>query len=225
VLWSPNLQLHYPFENQPNDYSGNARHGTVFGTGAYATKPNGGRCLYFDGVGDYVATPSFGLSGTVVVFAAHVRCKQVAGNQELLGDASSSATIGFLLCRRTNNTNHLYWYYANGVAAANDGFSVDYFAAPYNDTWLHMAIVCDYSGKNIYFFRNAILYSTKAMSGAPVFPTANRVKYLGTYNGIHDLLQQGYLQDVYLATLASMPAAGHMLANANRLMLGLNPIW
>ena len=225
MLWSPNTQLHHPFQNTALDYSGNARHGTINGSGVFATKPNGSRCLYFDGVGDYVATPSFGLSGTVVVFAADVRCILSGSTiQTLVGDASQAGGVGYLWCYRDANLNNLKWRYAYGLlgTAAHNTF----FANPYNDAWLHLAVVCDYSNANTYFYRNGILLSTVGMAGAPIFPTTNRVKYVGSYDATPNFpLSLGYLQNVYLGTLATMPAAGQMLANVNRIMLGMNPIW
>jgi hypothetical protein len=226
MLWSPNTQLLYPFENTALDYSGNARHGTVFGSGVYATKPNGGRCLYFDGTGDYVATPSFGLSGTVVVFACWVRCKFNATiRQVLVGESTQDPTGGYIYIQRGANSNVVMAQYANGTGHTN--LSVyNYFAAPYDDAWVFCCVVWDYLGKEMLFYRNASLLSTQAMDvGTPVFPATNRAKYVGSYNSSSYLLTDGYLAGVQLWTLATMPAAGQMLANVNRLMLGMNPIW
>jgi hypothetical protein len=227
MLWSPNTQLHYPFQNTAKDYSGNARDGTVNGSGVYATKPNGGRCLYFDGVGDYVATPSFGLNPahTVVVFAADVRCKFNATKyQTLIGDNALSTTVGWLWCRRDANTNNLLWFYASGMALSST--ATNYFASPYDDEWLFCVVVCDYAGKKTYFYRQGIPFgSPVAMSGTPVFPSTDRVKYVGSYNTTTHLLTDSYLANVQLWTLPTMPPAAQMLANANRLMLGMHPIW
>jgi hypothetical protein len=226
MLWSPNTQLHYPFQNTALDYSGNARNGTVNGSGVYATKPNGGRCLYFDGVGDYVKTPSFGLTGTVMVFAADVRCALLAADyQNILGDGTQSVSIGFLGLVRWINSTDLAFGYANGSATIFHR-ATNYFLSPYNDTWLNMIVVCDYAGKNIYYYRNGILFlGPVAMSGTPSFPTTNRAKYVGCYSQFVQYLTYGYLANVQLWTLATMPAAAQMLANANRIMLGMNPIW
>ena len=228
MLWSRNLQLHYPFQNTALDYSGNARHGTVNGSGVYVTRPDGGRCLYFDGVGDYVATPSFGLPAThtVVVFAADVRCKlNPTINQEFIGENSNSATVGALYCYRRLNLATLRWFYADGsINAAASAFG--YFAAPYEDVWLHLCVACDYQGKYVYFYQNGKPFgSPVAMSGTPVFPSTARVKYIGSHSTTSNLLTDGYLANVYLGTLPTMPPAAQMLANANRLMLGMNPIW
>jgi hypothetical protein len=229
MLYDPNGQLYYPFENQANDYSGHARHGTVFGSGVYATRPNAGRCLYFDGTGDYVATPSFSLGDTskhVLVFACWTRCKLYASNnQTLLSDNAPSATIGFLYCIRPTNTNTLRWRYADGAGIRTIDVA-DYFKTPYNDTWLHLLIVCDYAGKVTYFYRNGSLFgSSVAMTGTPVFPSSNYVNYIGSYNTTLYMLTDGYLANIYLGTLQAMIPLPQMQANANRLMLGMNPIW
>jgi len=226
MLWSPNTQLHYPFQNTALDYSGNARHGTINGSGVFATKPNGGRCLYFDGTGDYVATPSFGLSGTVVVFAAWVRCKAFTNYQLILGEATVSTTIGYLACVRNLNTNNLWWEYADGTSRQYPT-AVGYFNSPFDDAWLHMTIVCDYAGKNVYFYRNGILFYSVGMVGTPRFPSTNRAKYVGAFwtVSLPYYLTDGYLQEVYLGTRLTCPPVAVLTANANRLMLGMNPIW
>ena len=225
MLWSPNTQLHYPFQNTATDYSGNARNGTVNGSGVYATKPNGGRCLYFDGVGDFVKTPSFGLSGTVIVFASDIRCAYDAGHtQGIFGDEAASTTVGFLYTRRRYAQNDFQWAYANGASTIYAAAS-NFFASPYNDAWVHGLVVCDYAGKNIYYYRGGTLFATVAMTGTPVFPSTTRVKYVGAYGNNDTPLIAGYLANVQLWTLATMPAAAQMLANAKRIMLGFNPIW
>jgi hypothetical protein len=226
MLWSPHLQLSYPFENQANDYSGNARHGTVNGSGVYATRPNAGRCLYFDGVGDYVATPSFGLSGTVVILTCWMRIKTNATSQFILSDNSPDTMVGFIQCYRQGGADKFQWRYATGTQYLLST-AVDYFKAPFEDTWLHAGVVCDYAGKKCYFFRNGTLfYADAAMSGTPVFPSTNRTKYIGANNTTPQYpIVDGYLQNVQLWTLAICPPVAQMTANANRLMLGMNPIW
>lgn len=223
MLWSPNLQLHYPFENQANDYSGNARHGTVNGSGVYATRPNGGRCLYFDGVGDLVTTPSFGLSGTVVGFDTQVRCTTGGAYQAFLAENYFSGALGFVYVGIRSNTDFLFCY-ANGAVV--EARSTNFFAAPFSDVWLHAMVVADFSGKNLYFYQNGLLFQTIAMTGTPLFPSTARVKYVGAYDAAgNDPLNTGYLQNVRLWSLPTMPAAAQMLANANRLMLAMHPIF
>ena len=220
----PNLQLAYRFQNSALDWSGNGRNGTVKGSGVYTTA-RGQQALYFEG-NDYVATPSFGLSGTVVVFAAWVRCKAFTNYQLILGEATVSTTIGYLACVRNLNTNNLWWEYADGTSRQYPT-AVGYFNSPFDDAWLHMTIVCDYAGKNVYFYRNGILFYSVGMVGTPRFPSTNRAKYVGAFwtVSLPYYLTDGYLANVQLWTLATMPPLAQMTANANRLMLGMNPIW
>jgi hypothetical protein len=227
MLWSPNTQLLYPFENQANDYSGNARHGTLGGTPpcTYATRPNAGRCLYFPGTG-YVTTPSFGLSGAVVVFACRIRCKFNATRQPILGGGVVSGTVGFIQCLRDEGTDDLYWRHADGTGGAWGGIA-DYFSSPFDDVWLNLLVLCDYSGRQLYFFRNGEHFGSVAMGGTPIFPSSASEKHLGDFEGVSHvyILTEGYLQNVQLWTLATMPPIAQLTANANRLMLGMNPIW
>jgi hypothetical protein len=224
MLWSPNLQLYYPLENSANDFSGNARHGTLGGTPpcTYATKPNGGRCLYFPGTG-YVETPSFGLSGTVVVFACWVRCATYGTLQGIIGAAGGSVANGVLFFLRSGNSANVGWQYSDGTNIINANCA-NYFADPWNDVWLPMVVVCDYAGKRCYFYRNATLFASPALTGSPVFPASDGVKYVGKLHSGYPLTA-GYLANVQLWTLATMPPVAVLTANANRLMLGMNPIW
>jgi hypothetical protein len=226
MLASPNCHLLYPFENQANDYSGNARHGTVTGSGVYATRPNGGRCLYFDG-DDYVKTPSFGLSGTVLWFAADVRCKQQAGvYQGFIGDGAWSTTVGHIvICREINSDAIRVECAAGGTMAVV--LAANFFTSPFEDAWLHMIVVIDYPGKLCYFYRQGVLFFTSsAMTGTPLFPSTDRVKYVGSLR-VHAAhpLTDGYMANVQLGTFATMPPVAQVTANAQRMHLGLHPIW
>jgi len=227
MLWSRNLQLLYPFQNTALDYSGNARNGTVNGSGVYATKPNGGRCLYFDGTGDYVTTPSFTMSGAVLVLTMNIRCaKNAADYQMLCGRApQGSFPVGYIWCYRVRNSNNLAWEYAR-TTGATALIIPSLFDAPFDDAWFHLMIVCDYAGKITYVYRQGILfYTSGTMVATPVFPSTDQIIYIGSGNGTNYYIKSGYLANVQLWTLATMPAAAQMLANAKRIMLGFNPIW
>lgn len=222
MLHSAGLQLLYRFENTALDGSGNGRDGTVCGSGVYADGQFG-RCLYFDGTGDYVITPSFGLSGTVVVFAAWVKCGfHPAVYQTLVGDKAQSSTVGFIFCYWQPNTNRLNWQYADGadiqIAIAETIF------AGYDDTWMHLAVVCDYSGKSTYFYRNGVLNATVGMTGTPVSPSTARMKYFGSYSTTQHFLTDGYLDEVQLYTLPTCPSVDVLTANAKRMMMGMAPV-
>ena len=221
----PNLQLAYRFQNSALDWSGNGRNGTVNGSGVYTTA-RGQQALYFDGTGDYVRTPSFGLSGTVVVFACWTRCRAYASDfQGFLGENANPVNVGYLWTRRTTNSDDMVWRYANG-SASDGATATDFFKTPYDDVWLHMVIVCDYGGKKTYFYRNAVPFGDAiSMSGTPLFPSTSRIKYIGGWNSVSYLLNSGYLQNVQLWTLATMPDTAVMNASVRRLACGLMPVW
>jgi hypothetical protein len=225
-----NLKLRYKMDEGAGlrafDSSGLQRYGTLSGTTkpAWQVGPKG-RCLYFGGAG-YVATPSFGLTGTVVVFAAAVRCLG-SSRQTILGDGATSATVGFLYLVRwdAQGINDLYWGYANG-AGYSYAASTNYFAGGYDDAWLHLCVVCDYTGARSYFYRNGIsVGSPVAMTGTPVFPSTDRVKSIGRYSSGTYLLVNGYLANVQLWTLATMPPLAVANASVQRMNQGLWPIW
>jgi hypothetical protein len=218
----PNAAFFYRFQNSAVDWSGNGRNGTVNGSGVYTTA-RGQQALYFDGTGDYVATPSFGLSGTVVVFAADVRCKTRAYYQAFLGDNRGGGVGGMLLCMRKTGADDLMWYFGKG-AGADAVVCANYFTAPFEDTWLHLCVVMDYTGKKTYFYRDAVLKST-ATPILPIFPDATCVKYIGEYGPSAYLLTAGYLANVQLWTLPTMPPIAVMNASVARIAAGLMPIW
>ena len=138
----PNLQLAYRFQNSALDWSGNGRNGTVNGSGVYTTA-RGQQALYFDGTGDYVQTPSFGLSGTVVVFAADVRCKfNVTIDQEFVG-ISQSATQRSAL-ERPKNANSLRIYYTDGTGTLRYP-TVSNFFLGYDDVWVSLMVAIDFA--------------------------------------------------------------------------------
>jgi hypothetical protein len=100
--------------------------------------------------------------------------------QEILSDAAQSSTIGFIEMYRNTNTNTLTLSYTNGAAIAYAVHQT--FFTGYDNTWVHFTIVADYSGASTEFYRNGSLIQTTAMTGTPVFPSINRVKYLGAYS-------------------------------------------
>jgi len=46
-----------------------------------------------------------------------------------------------------------------------------------------MILICDYSGRTIKVYRNGVqLGTTQNFADVPIFPSTNRVKYVGSYN-------------------------------------------
>jgi hypothetical protein len=152
-----------------------------------------GNCLYFDGT-DYITTPSFALTGTVLTVTGWVKMGINASIfQTILGDNGYSQTVGFLWIFR--DTSHgLSWQYSNSTTYTSVNAST--FFTGYNNAWVHFTVVSDYSGASTKFYRNGELVQTSAMTGTPVFPLTDRIKYIGAYNATASRIQLGYLDDI-----------------------------
>jgi len=58
-------------------------------------------------------------------------------------------------------------------------------------------MVCDYTNKTLKAYRNGIQFgATQNLTGTPVFPSANRVKYIGAYRSSLHRLTDGSLDEV-----------------------------
>jgi prepilin-type N-terminal cleavage/methylation domain-containing protein len=152
-----------------------------------------GNCLYFDGT-DYITTPSFALSGTALTITGWVKTNLNATYmQTIFGEATSSDTVGYIWLLRYVNSNMLYFGYAQGI---NTYAGMSNFFTSYDNTWVYFSVVTDYSGKTVKWYRNAELIEIDGMTGTPVFPSTNRVKYLGSYSTSGSRMQLGYLDDL-----------------------------
>jgi len=216
MLWSRGLQGLWRMEGNGDDSSGNGRNATPTGVSAVAAQF--GRGYYFDGAG-YLTLPAFALSGTALVFSTWCRVANDAGaNQNLLGEGVT--TLGFLAVDRLQNTTTLRWTYRADAGIVTETVA-GYFDAPYNDAWLHLAVVCDYSGEVVYFYRNGVLVASPALGANPVFPTTSRVRYLGAWSTTSSQLDEGYMDEAALLTFAGfVPGAAWI----RRVMLGLSPV-
>jgi hypothetical protein len=154
-----------------------------------------GNCLYFDG-DDRVTTSAFALSGTVLTVSGWVKMGPNATiHQAILGDDGGSATVGGIsLYRVWTSSDSLLWIYADGSTLTNTSMLT--FFTGYDNTWVHFAVVCDYSGKTTKFYRNGELIQTTAMTGTPIFPSTSGAKYLGANNSSIRKIQNGNLDDV-----------------------------
>jgi prepilin-type N-terminal cleavage/methylation domain-containing protein len=176
-----------------------AHNGTI--TGATWVGSSGcqdGNCLSFDG-GDHVALSAFPLTGTVLTMTGWVKSVAGVSDQSILGDAAESTTVGFLHFFRSRNTgetyiDRVYWKYANGSAATNAYMQT--FFTGYEGVWVHFAVVSDYSAKIVKFYRNGVLIQTSTMTGTPVFPSTNRIRYLGAWASGSYMLTDGSLDDI-----------------------------
>ena len=153
-----------------------------------------GRSLYFSGVG-YVSTSAFALSGTVLTIGGWIKSKiNTSFIQTIIGEAAVSATTGYLRIDRNDSSDGIRVWYADGVAQRSANMPT--FFTGYDDTWVHFTVVVDYSAKIIKWYRNGVLLQTSAMVGTPVFPSTDRIKYLGTFSSTLHRLTEGNLDDI-----------------------------
>jgi hypothetical protein len=153
-----------------------------------------GNCLYFDG-DDYVATPAFALSGTVLTVSGWVKTNSNAGYQTIIGDNGEGGSVEILWIGRWTNSDQLTLEYAN-YGSMDSWASISSFFTGYNNVWVHFAVVADYSGKTTKIYRNGLWLDTINMTGTPIFPSTNNVKYLGAYNTTLYRLTNGNLYDI-----------------------------
>jgi hypothetical protein len=151
-----------------------------------------GNCLYFDGT-DYITTPSFALTGTVLTVTGWVKIGNT-GNQSIVGDSFALGYSGHLWFYRQSGTDILYWNYADGATPSRVGMST--FFTNYSGIWVYVTIVADYSGAYpVKFYRNGELIQTSNMT-TPLFPSDSRIKYVGTYSSTLHRMQDGSLDDI-----------------------------
>ena len=154
-----------------------------------------GNCLYFDG-DDYVTTPSFALSGTVLTVTGWVKLSYNSPQfQTIIGAGTQSATVGYITLYRRNDSNYLEWKYADGVGSTVRSVMSTFFSG-YNDVWVHVGIVCDYSAKTTKFYRNGMWLQTSDMINTPIFPDQNNLMYIGSYTSTAWEIVGGNLDDV-----------------------------
>jgi len=189
------------------DFSAGGNNGTLSATPpTWQTQCPSGGCLSYDGA-NHISTNSFGMSGTVLTLSAWMKVKFDATIiQTIFSDNARAVGSGYLWIYRLNNTNYLAWEWANATQYRNTS-ATTFFADPYNDTWVHMLIVCDYPGHTTYFYRNGTLINTNDMTGdAPIFPTTARVKYISRFNATTLPLTNGSIDDVRLYNIALTPS-------------------
>jgi len=77
--------------------------------------------------------------------------------------------------------------------------ATDFFKG-YDDTWIKISIVADYSGKTVQFYRNGVLFSALAITSEFVAPTASPI-YVGSFANKGNYFK-GYLDELKVSTSA-----------------------
>jgi prepilin-type N-terminal cleavage/methylation domain-containing protein len=195
----PNLVAYWKFDEGTGSTTADSAtsHGGVITGATWQTESNckSNNCLYFDGSDRVVISP-FSLSGTVLTVSGWVKIANNATvRQTIMGEANVSATVGYIFLYRNSGQDDLLWRYADGSSTAAYVRTTTFFTG-YDNTWVHFAVVADYSGKTVKFYRNGTLIQTSTMAGTPVFPSTNRVKYLGDYSAGAYPIIGGSLDDI-----------------------------
>jgi hypothetical protein len=162
-----------------DDLSGNGYDGTLTNGPTYST--DGGGSIVFDGVDDYVVTPSFSLSNTnnQISFDFWIKVTSPLGNvQTIFSDRFQNNTIGYLLLYYNSNGSITYQFATNTIRSQ---VSSVVFSSEFINTWVNVVITTDYVSKEIKFYRNSTLLSTQTMVNAQ-FPSGNRIKFIGSYS-------------------------------------------
>jgi hypothetical protein len=137
-------------------------------------------------------------------------------SQAIMGDNADSNTIGYILITRGLNTNTLYYYYANG-AGQIQGILGNFFQN-LDGQYIHIVIVCDYPNKTLKAYRNGVPFDTKTLTGTPVFPSTDRVKYIGSTSPGGRNITDGSLDEVriYNRGLSAEEIAGRYNSTRGR---------
>lgn len=135
-----------------------------------------------NGTSGYIAISSFGLTSvnSTLTIEAWVKCSSSANNQTIVSDAAQAAGTGFIWMHRTSGNTGLAFQYATG--AAIDVFTASNYFSNIDSISTHVAVVVDYANKGITFYRNGIPFSVQSTTNTMLYPSTNRLRYLGGYD-------------------------------------------
>lgn len=200
-----------------NDETSNNRDGTY--TGGYTLdqpsllRSTDNPATLFNGSTGYVTTASWGLSSadSTLTIEAWIKCGALGTNQTIFTDAAQAVGAGFIWLFRSSDG--LVFQYATG-ATVEQLSTADYYTG-LDGAPIHVVVVVDYSNKTILFYRNGTAHSIQTTSDTMLFPSANRVKYIGSYAG-SDFLS-GTVDEVaiYTTALSAATIMEHYVAGIN----------
>jgi len=178
------------------DRSGHGYNGTLNGP-TYTALTSTEQTLYWDASGaDYISTPSFAIPNTgILTIEAWMKSQySTITHQGILGCGASDPLIGYIFLLRVVNTNTLDLPYAYGASFGESNFTN--FFQNLDNQWIHLMVVSDYSNRKMYAYRNGLLFGTNNLTGTPVFPSTNNVKYIGARNTTQYKITDGSLDEV-----------------------------
>lgn len=161
------------------DISGVGNNGTLANGPTFSSADGGS--IVFDGVNDYVVTPSFSLSSATSCLTFNFWVKsisQTASVQSILGKDTNVGNVPHILIGRSANSDTLRWNYNNGTGAGLIGFSN--FFTGYDNAWVNIQIVADYNLDTVTLYRNGTQFGQQSQPSA-VFPNTNTTMYLSSF--------------------------------------------
>ena len=180
----------------------------------------------FDGTNDYVRTNdafAFNNQSGALSFEFWAKSQRIKQYQTLISDTAQSATQGYVWIFRYPNTNNLVVQYSNGTIATAASFT-GYFTG-FDNTWMHIIVVADYSQRNLKVYRNGVLFINRDIGETMIFPNRNLYKCVGAYNsGLH--FWKGSIDEVrvYERALSGAEVSDHY-SNIYKNEAGLKWVW
>lgn len=190
----PSLVLWYKFDEGTGtaitNSSGRGHAGIAFNSPTWQSGSNckGGACLELPNSGSaYVRTASAyametspSNSITVAVWVYYIGRNQGAS---LLSEANQQSTEPFFYFF-DDGTNTRWQYDTSGTYSEKTNSTL--FTT---NTWVHIAVVADYLGGNVAFYKNgALVASNSAANMIGYFPNLVKNKWIGSYGGSGDYL-------------------------------------
>ncbi|MFC1618924.1 FG-GAP-like repeat-containing protein [Candidatus Neomarinimicrobiota bacterium] len=155
--WDPDLLVHYPFNGNANDESGNGNNGTVNGATQTTDRFGNASSAYsFDGVDDYIYTPVRPVSGALTISLWMKSNSSVAFSGLVLSHDGIKKT-GLLL----NNPATQLRFTLQTTAAQNAVVAADQNYL--DDAWHH--VVGSYDGTELVLLIDNVVRGTVALTG------------------------------------------------------------
>jgi archaellum component FlaG (FlaF/FlaG flagellin family) len=161
------------------DISKYGHHGTINGTTLSAGKY--GSALAFDGIDDCVVTSAFELNGSNLTIELWYKPKEY-GQETLFATGQQGVSAGFVMLGISGiPEGELIFQYGNASGTVTQDWVGDYLLGDYT-TFVHIAVVAEYSNRMIYYYRNGVQVQITNNSGFNMkFPSDNRVKSVGCW--------------------------------------------
>jgi prepilin-type N-terminal cleavage/methylation domain-containing protein len=195
-----NLVGHWKFDEGSGtiayDSSGYGNNGTLTNGPTWTTLDSGETVLSFDGINDYVITPSFGISNNngLLTICFWIKSVMYETTQEFISDNAGNPNNDYLRTYRTADNTNLTLQSATGSAinyTAGSNFFLNY-----DNQWILATIVADYNNRNIKWYRNNILFKNTNLNNNMLFPITSRIKYIGALNSSGTNSLFGYLDNI-----------------------------